>query len=276
MSTIKVLDSDSSAKYYNTIEEGTSASPFQSVVPDYRIPYAINKIFNDDSVTVSVREKAKSLIKFGQNPDLDATIRETIWALGGDETYPTGNDIDIIVSTNVGDTQDVVIEGHTLSGSDLTFVSQTATLNGTTNVTLTTPLYRANRMYNNDSTDFAGTITVEDNGTSTHLSCTGDINQSLKCATSTDQDTYWIITGLDISAEKTSSAVVDFELQIREFGKVFRTRYFASTASGGREIDFSVPIIVKPNSDVRVVGTSNTNNVGGSASIHGYLAEIIP
>ena len=275
MATIQVKDANGTTKYYDVLETGSSSEPHQPIVPDYRIPYAINQIFNDDAVTVSVREKAKSLIKFGRNEDLDVGTSETIWNVGGDETYQTGNTIDRIVSTNAGDTQDVVVEGHTLSGSDFTFVTQTATLNGTTAVTLATPLARANILYNNGSTNFAGTVTVYVNGGTTHLSSgTSGANQSLKCATTISSQDYWIITGLDINVEGSASANVDFSLQIRESGKVFRSRFTASTNNTGRFINFAQPIIVKPNSDVRVKGLSSVNNTVANATIFGYLAII--
>ena len=277
MATLKIKDADSGDQYLNVIGAGTAAEPYQSVVPDYRIPYAINQIFQDDAVTVSVAEKGKSLIKFGQNSDIDAGVQEMVWEQGGFETYKTANDIDIVVSTAGGDTQEVVIEGHTISGTDLTFVTQTVTLNGTTNVSLTTPLARANRLYNNDSTDFAGVITVEDNGTSVHLS-TGSAgnNQSLKCATATSSVDYWIITGLMVSVNRANTAVVDFELQVRLPGKVFRTQYAltSSRESGTYKVDFEQPIIVKPNSDIRVLATSSAANTAVQAAIHGYLAIV--
>lgn len=275
MSTIRIKDSTGSDQYYDVVGQGTESEPYQAIVPDYSVSYAINQIFQDDAVTVSVREKGKSLIKFGQNSDIDSGISETVWEVGGDETYQTGNTIDTVVSTNAGDTQSVVIEGHTLSGSDFTFVTQTATLNGTTDVTLTTPLARANRMYNAGATDFAGVVTVEVSGGTTHLSSgIAGTNQSLKCATTISSADYWIVTGFDINVERTNSATVDFELQVRESGGVFRTRYYASSTNGGRFIRFYQPIIIKPNSDVRVKALAAVNNVGVAASIHGYLAII--
>jgi hypothetical protein len=245
-------------------------------VKDYWVERAIKNIEADYGDTVSVESKNKALIKFGVNPDIDTGASETIWQFGGNETYATGNDIDIVVSTDAGDTQAVIIEGHTISGSDLTFVTQTATLNGTTNVTLSTPLYRATRIYNDSSTDFIGTVTVEDNGTSVNLSTGGTGNQSLKCSTSLSSQDYWIITSIDISVRKTTNGAVDFELQIREPGKVFRTQYFISSHSNaGAELFMLQPCIIAPkNSDIRMVGTASVNNMAASASIHGVLAIV--
>ena len=176
--SIKVKDADGLDKYYETVEDGGSSSPFQSVVPDFRIAHAINEINNVYSDNVSIWQKAKSLIKFGTNGDLDSSVSETIWETGGNEALKTANDIDVVVSTSASDTQSVTIEGHTISGNDLTFVSQTVNLNGTTNVSLTTPLARANRLVNNNGTDFVGDITVEDNGTSVNLTVKGTDGQN--------------------------------------------------------------------------------------------------
>lgn len=274
MSTIKILDGDALSKYYNVIGSGTALEPFQPVVPDYRIANGIRQISSDYGDTVSVYEKAKSLVKFGSNPLLAAGVEESVWSTGGTETYQTTNAINRVVSTDAGDTQEVVIEGHTISGSDFTFVTQTITLTGTTAVTLATPLARANRMYNNGSTDFAGSITVYVNGGTTHLTALGDNNQSLKCATTISSVDYWIVTGFDLGVKRSNTAVVDFKLQVRESGKVFRTQYFTSQANGGSYFSFDQPIIIKPNSDVRVQVTSNAASTAVSASIHGYLAII--
>lgn len=243
----------------------------------YWIDRAIKNIEADYGDVVSVVAKNKTLIKYGANPDLALNTRETIWQTGGDETYPTGNNIDVVVSDDNDDTQSIIIEGHTLSGSDLTFVTQTLTLTGTSNVNLTTPLYRANRLINNGSTDFLGTITVKDNGTSTHITVTGDQNQSLKAATSISSVDYYIINGVDISVERANAGSVDFELQIREFGKVWRTRYYltGSSTSGAQLIRLEPCIIAPKNSDVRIVGTANAANMAASASIHGVLASVV-
>lgn len=275
MATIKVIDGDGLAKYYEVIEDGTTGNAHQSVVPDYRLAWAhehIRSSFGDD---VSIWEKAKGVSKFGKNLDLDVGISETIWQTGGDETLKTANDIDIVVSTNAGDNQDVVIEGYTISGSDLTFVTQTATLNGTTNVTLTTPLARVVRLYNDDSTDFAGDVTVEDNGTSVHLTVKGTDgeNQSEKCAFSVASNEYYIITQIGAGVVGTTSATVEFKFQIKLSGKVWRTRFEWSTSSY-REIYLDLPIIVPKNADVRIIGTSDTNNTEAVAFMNGYLAIV--
>jgi len=255
---------------------------------DYRIKNAIQLIEDTYGDVVSVDAKKKNLIKFGRNENVGSSSFETIWNQGGTETHATGNDIDSISSSNAGDTQTVSIEGHTLSGSDLTFVVQSATLNGQTPVTLGTSLYRTSRMYNTGSTDFAGDVYVfESGGTVTggvpqtsadiHLKATGADNQSLKCATSLSSVDYLIITQVVGNANRNSNARnVDFRLQVREYGKTFRTLLPFSSANygGSAVINLDQPIIVPPNSDIRVTAQASGSTTIVSASFHGYLAII--
>lgn len=277
MGSVKIKDADGTDVYFDVVGDGSSSLPYQSVVPDYTYAWAIRHIAETYGDTVSVDEKAKGLIKFGSNENLSSGVSETVWLLGGDETYQTTNAIDTVVSDNAGDTQDIVIEGHTIDGSgDFTFVSQTATLNGTTNVSLTTSLARASRIYNDDSTDFSGTVTVFENGGTTHLSTNGSNNQSLKCASTISDVDYYIVTALMGSVNRSAQAQVDFQFQVREKGKIFRTRYkfTASRDSGTMFIPLKEPIIVPPNSDFRMIATSNQNSVQVEAAVHGKLAII--
>lgn len=250
---------------------------------DTSLGLAIAEIGGTYGDVVSVVEKKKSLLKYGENTDLDTT-EETVWLRGGIETYATGNDIDSISSSNAGDTQTVTIEGHTMSGGELTFVTQNATLTGQTPVTLTTPLFRSTRIFNTGSTDFAGTIYIfESGGTVTagvpqteadiHLQA-GDDNQSLKCATSLSNQDYWIITSMACSVNRQNSRAVDFRLKVREYGKVYRTKYTLAVHSNGgtAEVVFNPPLIVPPNSDMRVDATSSGASTVVSAAVNGYLA----
>lgn len=241
-------------------------------VNDYKLMHALWQI--EDTYSDKCWVKPKGLRKFGRNGDLDTGVEEMIWLLGGIETLPTGNTINTVVSDDAGDDQTVTIEGHTLSDGELTFVSQSVTLNGTTNVTLATPLARAVRLINTGTTDFAGTVTVFVDGGATHLSSSGGNNQSLKAATSISDTDYWIITSWTCSVRRASQAVVDFKLQHSPVGGVFRTQATATVArdSGTVQIIFDPPLIVPKNHDVRVLATSSANNTQADSAINGYLA----
>ena len=272
MGVLQIKNASGVTEYLNVIGTGTNLDPYEIVRPPYEVSYAVQQILDTYGDTVSVREKAKSLLKFGKNPDIDANVREMVWATGGIEVLPTTNAINRIVSTNVADTQSVKLEGHTVDGSgNLTFVVQSATLTGTTPVVLTTPLARCTRAYNDSGTEILGTVTIYEDGSDTHCTIATGEQQSLKGATSISQVDYWIISDWVISVNKATSASVDFELQVRLKDKVFRTVYIASTNSTA-EIYFRQPIIVPPNSDVRVLATTGVNNVSVTTAIHGWLA----
>ena len=245
------------------------------------INQAVRQIFGDYGDKVSVGAKNKSLTKFGVNPDI-TTVEEMVWSYGGVETLPTsGNPIDTISSSNTNDTQEVVIEGHTLAGSELTFVAQTATLNGQNKVTLSTPLYRSTRVYNNGSVPLEGDVYVYEDDTisngvpqtdaKVHLKADVGNDQSLKAATSVSNSDYWLVTGVTLGVNRQSSRAVEFKIQVKEFGKVFRTRIFASCSSdtGSVYLPQDPLLIVPKNADVRVLATSTGTGTGVEATLHG-------
>jgi hypothetical protein len=57
-------------------------------------------------------------------------------------------------------------------------------------------------------------------------------------------------------------------------GKTFRTQFFVTETNGGGHIEFTQPLIINPNSDVRLQATSNAASTAVSGAIHGYLAII--
>lgn len=251
-----------------------------------KIDYTEKLIKDTYGDVVSVGSKLKTLRKFGRNNDLDTGIEEQIWNVGGLEVLSTTNDITHIASSNAGDTQQVIVEGHTIDGNgDFTFVVQSVTLAGQTKTALPTPLARATRLYNNGSTDFLGTVNVARDVTFTagvpasdiSVQAIGADNQSAKTATTISKSDYWVIEQLAFGIRGSGANNVDFKLQIREKGKVFRTLYPASVRGSASNIviPLEIPLIVRPNSDFRVMGTSTGTNVVADAIVSGYLASVL-
>lgn len=252
----------------------------------YRLRHAEDKVFNTYGDIVSVENKKKTLRKFGRNADI-GTGFETIWRTGGDETYATTNAIDKISSSDNGDTQSVVIEGHTISSGILTFVTQTVTLVGQTETALTTPLARCTRLYNNGTSNFAGTIYVYEDDTvdagvpqtaaKIHLTVAGG-NQSEKASTSISNNDYWFITEFTGYCFDKAAAVVEFEIQIREVGttnKVFRRIYETAGTNGTPTNEQFDPVIIVPkNHDVRVRAVADNATTDIGATMSGYLASV--
>lgn len=98
--------------------------------------------------------------KFGLNPLITpSSDPEDVWEGGGTYTYDANGTAPIvsIASNNAADTQEVIVTGADIDGNE---VEQTLTLNGTTRVALTTPLWRVYRIENNGNTNLAGVVFV--------------------------------------------------------------------------------------------------------------------
>ena len=64
-----------------------------------------------------------------------------------------------------------------------------------------------------------------------HLKAGVGNDQSLKCATSISNVDYWIVTGITLGVNKQPARSVAFKIQVKEFGKTFRTIFFGSCSS---------------------------------------------
>lgn len=263
---------------------------FKDGLLEPRISHFEREVRKSYGVSVSVVKKAKGLLKFGENQDV-GTSKETVWEIGGHETYVTTNIIDTVSSDDAGDDQELCIEGHTVVGTgvdaEFTFVTQQATLDGQNKVVLSTPLARVSRVFNDDTTEMTGDVWVyEDTAitagvpsdvTKAHILCLAEHQQSTKGATTISNSDFYAITELTFDVEKKTSAAADFHLEVREVGKVFRTRAILSASSDGGaiEVEFDPPIIIPSNADVRITANASTNGAACSAAFDGYLAEIL-
>lgn len=266
----------------------------QALDQDPVVDRAIKSILSTYDHNVSVDEKKKSLTKFGKNSNIGTATPVTIMELAGSETQETmqtTNSIDSIVCDDNTFTGSIKIEGHTISGTDLTFVVQEVTANGHTAVSLPTPLARMTRLQNNSTQSIATngklygyrsaatavTTGTPATGSAVHAIMDADENRSLKCQTAVSQNDYWIIMEAYAGVLKKQTATVDFRLQVSTEGKVFQTelQFSASNNSGMTFFDLREPLIVPPNSDVRITGVSDVINTGAFAGIIGPLAIII-
>lgn len=209
---------------------------------------------SDNSNGLSIAEgnvTGKSFVhKFGKAPDFDNSDGEvTLWDGAEDGTawelmsyiYSSTADIDSISSSNVGDNQEIVVEGLDINWE---FVSQTVTLNGQTRVALSTSLIRCFRAYNNDSSVFAGHVFVFVNvalagGVPT---VPADIRAIIHPeAQQTLMTVYTVPVGKEgyirdwyaSTAGANRSSNYPIQLKIRLFGKVFRTRHYTALSDDG-------------------------------------------
>lgn len=255
----------------------------------------VKSTYGDD---VSVISKAKNLSKFGRTENADANVETTVAEFQGsvvNETYVSTNIIDSISSSDSGDTESVTIEGHTISAGQLTFVVQSVTLTGQTEATLSTPLCRATRAYNNTSTgtELVGNIYIYDNTGVTLTAGVPDIEaatkllisageqQSYKAATAISNTDYYFITSLHGSILRNNAGAADIWIEIRdvENDNVFRpiTARVAVKSDGGTstQVDFNPYLIVPKNHDMKILCKSTVANAVIEAGVEGYLAAVV-
>ena len=256
-------------------------------VPDGRLVQGEREIQQTYGDKVSVDRKAKSLIKFGRSAELGTGSLETVWTVGGNETYLSTNSISHVSSSSASDTQEVTIEGHTLSNNEFTFVTQTATLNGQNTVALNTDLARVSRIYNSDSTELVGRVVVYENttlsggvptdATKIHIDIPAGFQQSFKAATTFSKNDYFIMTSFYGSVSARQSGSVDFYPEIRQVGEVFRQAgcFTSSTNGGSTEIPLDPPLIVPKNADIRIRCETVTNNLVVFGIFKGYIAKVL-
>lgn len=244
--------------------------------------------YGDD---VSIQDKSKNLLKFGTHTSV-GTGWETLaeWQDSEiQETFVTDNGITTVVSDNAGDTEDVVLEYHTLNyKGDAIFGVQTVTLQGLTPVPLDVPCFRANRAYNSSNTLLQGNVAFYEGGAITsgkpndddqvHLLIVAGEQQSQKAATTISAFDYWFIANVSLSVTEKTSSWAEARLEIKPIDSIVWkpvTQNFASSdASGTVEIIKQPYIIVPKNHDVRLSVRTNTAGVSVSGGFSGYLASI--
>lgn len=258
---------------------------------DYYVQHAIDVI--EGQIGLKCRVTARNVIRAGRTFNADSGIPTTVMTLPGDtqrhETLATGNTIDTISSSSASDTTDVLILGTTLDGTDyIRATPQIATLNGQNKVPLTTPLHRVTILRNDGAVDFVGnifcyeddTITagVPDTDTKVKIMIVAGQNQSEKAAGSIAKNQCFIMTKFFASTNKDigTSAAVDVRFESKSQGKTYIHDFEINIHEDGDnniEIELKPHIIVRPNSDIRLVATSNTANVSVSAGVTGFIAE---
>jgi hypothetical protein len=233
--------------------------------------------------------KPTSLRKFGTHDELSATEVETVWEVNSNEEYVSDNLINRAVSSNAADNQTIFYEGHTIDGSgNLTSVTGSLTLNGQTPVAFP-GLARHTRAVNRSATELQGdvyfyqsTATVTDGvpqeESLIHNKISGTASppqqQSQKAATAVSQHDWWIVTNWSTSVRVKQNTSVNFYLEVRDQGGVFRVVSTMACSAGDTQTRIYEPcLIVPPNSDVRVRAIAAASSAEVSSELNGYLAN---
>lgn len=258
---------------------------WEPVAMEQGIYLAERQIFREHGDLVSVARTSRMNNQFGRNDSLTSGVPETVWQAGGTENYPPlgTNPINRVVSDNAADTSQIDITTFVDNGfGGLTRVVQRVTLGGTTAVALT-PCARAERIRLVDGeAALVGNITVFESVTpiNVHVNVAAGEQQSYKMAQSTASNEYLIITAVEVGMSRSNAGAVDFVVESRRLGSPFMPmtgRLFRrndGTTDARRDFN-STPLILRPNSDVRVVATASANGIGATATLFGHYAEII-
>jgi hypothetical protein len=279
------IDATAGGNLKTSIEEVEAGVvlPTQQIVSQ-EIQQAINVINSTYGDTVSVDAKQKNLLKFGSRTTVGATWETMMSTQGSElqETLLSSNGITTIVSST-SDTQDVKIEYHTISGSDLTFGVQTATLTSTTPVVLDTACARVSRIYNNSATALAGNIYVYEGGSrtdaNTHAYIPAGEQQTQKAATSISSVDYWILTHITMSILAKTTKYGEFRIEVRlpgqNYWKPVTQTFGCNDTIGTVDVEIEPYAVIPKNSDVRVAAQTNTGSVSVAGGFNGYLASIV-
>jgi len=243
---------------------------------EYFIDYFEMQVERDYGDKISVLRKAKGLRKFGKDAAAGTSI-STVQANGGNETFLTDNTITKLTSS-VASTTTIVVEGHTIDGNgDFTFVVQTVTLNGTSDVPLTTPLARCSRLANTGGVVLTGTVSARTAGDVIYCQIPAGEQQSFKAATTVSKDDYLGIRWIKCGVSQKAARSAEFQLEIREKGGVFRPNdlYVAASPGPTTTIELAPYIIVPPNSDVRIRTIASANSTAVAASFTGVFGIVV-
>ena len=227
---------------------------------------------------------ASGVNKWGNAPDFDyGDGAVDVWDGAEDNvaweqmtyTFSDTNDIDRIASTSGSDTIDVTIEGLR-SGLE---VSETVTLNGTTEVAFTA-MNAINRMYNTNGTPFVGHIIafvdsaigatpgVPADTTKIRSIIHPDEQQTEQAIYTVPTDkTAYVFAGYasTAGANKTSNYIIKFKAQ--EPNGVFRTKQkIAISDTGNSFVAFEYPLPQKFIGGTRLKVTAEMTASGGTAA----------
>jgi hypothetical protein len=140
--------------------------------------------------------------------------------------------------------------------------------------------------YNNNGVSLTGRVAVYQNTALTngiptdtskiHIDIPLGLQESFKAATTFSDKDYFILTGGFGSVSFKKAGAVDFYIEIREAGKVFRqVAAISATNSSPWTVDLDPAVIIPKNCDIRVRVESGVNDTVVFTSFKGYLAKVV-
>lgn len=215
--------------------------------------------------------------KFGINPTIaTGTDPEDIWEFGGVYNYDDTGTAPIMYmsSNNDDDANDVVVEGLDIDGN---FVSQTVTLLGQDNASLSTPLWRVYRMVNDGDTSLSGTVychtdATPSNGVPAGANVRAIIedgkNQTLMCLYTIPLGKVGFLfrgeMGIELEGNAASlSEYAHCHYESRRVGKVFTVKKAVTIFPGQHYQDYrTFPDPIPALTDIKLTAETVTTTMG--------------
>lgn len=255
---------------------------------DFWLRHAINEI--KTTYGVNVYPKWKTLHKFGENL-LVGTAEATLMTLPAgvlSETELSDNLITQVSSSSASDTGTLTVEGHTISGNKLTFVTQNITLDGQTAVTLPTPTVTATRMKNTSSAGWVGDVYVSETDTRTagvpdtaakvHLIGLAAENGTLKASTAFSDFDFALVTNFYANVNKKTASGAVIRLRTQPIGGVYTTQFKRGINALGSDLDYDFRpyFIVPPNTRIKQTAEADGASTAIAGGFNSILCKIDP
>lgn len=270
---------------------------------DFVLDMACLEIYRQYGDVVSVVDKSKYLRKFGRNANVGTSLATIMQFTGTEisETYVFDNLINKLVCDKSGFTGTVYVESHelNLSTGKYTFHIDQVTLNGQTPVDLPHPGARISRIAPKEGSfgtlgtgfkiyAYEGTSTVTngvpEDDTKVHCLLDGDFGRSEKCATTVEDNLYFICLGFAAGVLKKTSASADIRFEKRRCGlsggtDQFQTIDQLSVGTGSNQFETANfggkgYEIITPNSDLRLSALASTTGVEVVGKFFGFFAQV--
>lgn len=248
----------------------------------YHLPY-------DLALSKGIIENAGFIVKFGYNKDLDASVEETVWAVGGEWSPTSGAELVDIVSSSVNDVNTtgtgawiVLITGL---DADYNEITETVALNGTNTV----QTVNAYRYINRVAVAFSGSTNYNEGNISFNQTTSGDSLAYIPVEESiTQQAVYTVpngyrayLAGTLVNAGKDGAGGnPQVEVELYSYNPDSETRYGISTLvlDTQRQNSLWIPAPFANQSDQKttlfVNAKSDTNNTTCYARFFMRLVKI--
>lgn len=207
---------------------------------------------------------------FGYNPDVDQT-EESVWPDGGTVPHPTVASVLDIVSTSTDDDGDPAGTGARtvfIEGLNTTYevVSETVTLNGTTNVQTVNSYMYINQFYVasvGSGEVNAGEITAKLGATLYDMIAVGYSNRTTAHYCVPAGYTGYMAEGIVTAGQASGSTSVTLFLKQHSPNGILRVGAVTTLNNGSVQYDFTFPYVIPEKNCVgaSAIGSANNNSV---------------